>query len=82
MSFVAANGAVPLRRQLWADGLLAVVTLIWGSTFVLVKDVVEQVPVLPFLALRFAIGAGVLFVAVLLLNRWRGLTMRELLWGT
>ncbi|MDQ3704721.1 MAG: DMT family transporter [Chloroflexota bacterium] len=82
MSFIAANEAVPLRRQLWADGLLAVVTLIWGSTFVLVKDVVEQVPVLPFLATRFAIGAGVLFVAVLLLNRWRGLTMRELLWGT
>ncbi|MDQ5826000.1 MAG: DMT family transporter [Chloroflexota bacterium] len=82
MSFIAANEAVPLRRQLWADGLLAVVTLIWGSTFVLVKDVVEQVPVLPFLATRFAIGAGVLFVAVLLLNGWRGLTMREVLWGT
>lgn len=62
--------------------MLAIVTLIWGSTFVLVKDVVDLVPVLPFLAVRFAIGAGVLFVAVLMLNKWRGLTMRELLWGS
>ncbi|MEA2574449.1 MAG: hypothetical protein QOH93_1747 [Chloroflexia bacterium] len=70
-----------MRRQLWADGLLAVVTLIWGSTFVLVKDVVEQVPVMTFLAARFATGGLVLALAVLLLRRWRGLTMRELGWG-
>ncbi|MBN1400352.1 MAG: DMT family transporter [Anaerolineae bacterium] len=30
------------------------VTLIWGSTFVMVKDVVSSYPVFPFLTLRFA----------------------------
>ncbi|MDQ3930238.1 MAG: DMT family transporter [Chloroflexota bacterium] len=70
-----------MHRQLWADGLLAVVTLIWGSTFVLVKDTVEQVPVMTFLAARFAVGGLVLASAVLLLRKWRGLTLRELGWG-
>ncbi|HVF98997.1 MAG TPA: EamA family transporter, partial [Chloroflexia bacterium] len=70
-----------MRNQLWADGMLAVVTFIWGSTFVLVKDMVEQVPVMTFLAARFAIGGLVLAVSVLLLGRWRALTIRELGWG-
>lgn len=81
MSFIDANQAVPLRKQLWADGMLAVVTLIWGSTFVLVKDVTEQVPAMTFLAARFATGGLALAVAVLLMGKWRGLTLRELGWG-
>jgi drug/metabolite transporter (DMT)-like permease len=37
-------------------GLLAV-TAIWGSTFVLIKDVVGRMPVTDFLAVRFVIAA-------------------------
>ena len=37
------------------------VALVWGSTFVLVKDAVVTVPVFPFLAFRFAVGAVVLW---------------------
>ncbi|MBC7234341.1 MAG: DMT family transporter [Chloroflexi bacterium] len=44
------------RRQLWADLLLLLVTLIWGSTFTMVKNAVSDYPVLPFLALRFALA--------------------------
>jgi drug/metabolite transporter (DMT)-like permease len=36
------------------------VTAVWGLTFVQVKDAVEVYPVMPFLALRFAIAALVL----------------------
>ena len=43
----------PKRRQIWADLLLLLVTLIWGSTFVMVKDAVAAYPVFPFLTLRF-----------------------------
>lgn len=39
-----------------ALGLLAV-TAVWGSTFFLLKGVVERVPVTDFLAVRFAIAA-------------------------
>jgi drug/metabolite transporter (DMT)-like permease len=36
---------------------LLLVTLAWGSTFYLIKDVVTRMPVLDFLALRFVIAA-------------------------
>ena len=56
------------RQQLAADGLLLLVTAIWGSTFVMVKDAVATYPVFPFLALRFSLG----LVALLLIG-WRKL---------
>jgi len=55
-------------RQLWADLLLLLVTLIWGSTFVMVKDAIASYPVFPFLALRF----GLATLALLLIG-WRRL---------
>jgi drug/metabolite transporter (DMT)-like permease len=39
---------------------LVVVCAIWGSTFVVVKDAVERMPVMDFLAWRFAIAAIVM----------------------
>lgn len=64
-----------------ADASLVAVTFIWGSTFVLVKDIVAQVPPLFFLTLRFAIGALALTLLITVLRRWSGLSMRELGWG-
>jgi drug/metabolite transporter (DMT)-like permease len=49
---------------------LVAVTAVWGVTFVQVKDAVAIYPILPFLALRFGIAAGVLAPAV---PRVRGL---------
>ncbi len=42
-------------------GLLAL-TAVWGSTFVLIKDVVARMPVADFLAVRFVIAALVMLV--------------------
>ena len=56
------------RRQLWADLLLLLVTLIWGSTFVMVKDATASYPIFPFLTLRFGFAA-----LALLLIGWRRL---------
>jgi drug/metabolite transporter (DMT)-like permease len=39
---------------------LALVTAVWGVTFVQVKDAVEIYPILPFLAIRFGIASAVL----------------------
>jgi len=47
-------------RQLGADALLLLVTLVWGGTFVMVKDAVASYPVFPFLALRFGLASVVL----------------------
>lgn len=64
------------RRQWQADGLLLLVALIWGSTFVLVKQTVAQFPVYAFLFLRFALAtvALVLFFG----RRLRAIGFREL----
>ena len=40
--------------------VLVAVTAVWGSTFVLIKDVVATIPVPDFLALRFLIAAAVM----------------------
>ena len=48
--------------RLRADLALMAVALIWGSTFVIVKEALEQVSTLLFLALRFALAAGALAV--------------------
>jgi drug/metabolite transporter (DMT)-like permease len=41
---------------------LVIVTAVWGSTFVLIKDLVVVLPVTDFLAVRFVIAAAVLLV--------------------
>jgi drug/metabolite transporter (DMT)-like permease len=49
-----------LRRRLLADLALLGITLIWGATFVIVKEALESVSTLLFLALRFSLAAAVL----------------------
>jgi drug/metabolite transporter (DMT)-like permease len=49
-----------------ADGALLIVALVWGATFVMVKDAVTMYPVFSFLALRFAFAALVMLPVVLL----------------
>ena len=54
------------RTTLLATAALLAVTACWGSTFFLIHDLLDRVPVLDFLALRFAIAAGVLGVVTAL----------------
>ena len=51
------------RSALLATGALLLVTASWGSTFFMIKDLLERVPTLDFLAVRFTI-AGLVMVAV------------------
>jgi drug/metabolite transporter (DMT)-like permease len=52
-----------MSKARWATLALVFVTLMWGSTFVLIKDVVRTMPVLDFLAVRF-IAAGLIMAVV------------------
>ena len=56
--------------------LLLAVTVVWGWTFVLVKDAITQYPTLPFLELRFLLAV---LVMVALVRRLP--TRRELMVG-
>jgi drug/metabolite transporter (DMT)-like permease len=49
------------NRALATLGLLAT-TAVWGSTFVLIKDVVGRMPVADFLAVRFVVAAAVMLL--------------------
>jgi drug/metabolite transporter (DMT)-like permease len=54
------NSARP--RTLAATAGLIAMTAVWGSTFVLIKDVVGRMRVVDFLAVRFVIAAAVMLV--------------------
>lgn len=60
------------QRHMRADLVLLLLTLIWGSTFVMVKNAVAVVPPFTFLALRF--GLAFLTMALVLVARRRYLT--------
>ncbi len=48
------------RTALLATLALVAMTACWGSTFYLIKDLLDRVPVLDFLAVRFAVASAVL----------------------
>lgn len=50
-----------MRQRLAALALLSV-TALWGSTFILIKDLNDRLPVVDFLGIRFAIAALALFL--------------------
>ena len=50
--------ATDRRTALLATAALLVVTASWGSTFYLIEDLLDRVPVLDFLAVRFAIASA------------------------
>ena len=50
------------RTTLLATLALLLVTACWGSTFFLIKDLLDRVPVLDFLAVRFAIATVTVFL--------------------
>jgi drug/metabolite transporter (DMT)-like permease len=55
------------HRQYWAEFILVTVAIFWGGTFPLVKDAIEEIPVMAFLWVRFALAAAILFL-------WAGYT--------
>jgi drug/metabolite transporter (DMT)-like permease len=65
---------VPRRLTLLATATLLAVTACWGSTFFLIHDLLERVPTLDFLAVRFTIASVTL---VLLAPRALGRLSRD-----
>jgi drug/metabolite transporter (DMT)-like permease len=54
--------SVTRRQTVLATLALLGMTACWGSTFFLIKDLLDRVPVLDFLAVRFAIAAVALYL--------------------
>lgn len=56
--------------QIFANLLLLLVTVIWGTTFVLVKGAIESIKPFTFLAVRFFIGGLFLLLWLIARNWW------------
>ena len=53
-----------MTRRAKAEALLLLITLIWGSTFVVVKGALSDASPLAFIALRFSVAGTLLFALV------------------
>jgi hypothetical protein len=62
MTTASSGRLSPRATGLVATVALLFVTATWGSTFFLIKDLLDRVPVLDFLAVRFAIATATLLV--------------------
>ncbi len=67
------TGRVPWPVRCALVGMMLAIAAVWGWTFVLVKDAVAIYGVMPFLAVRFLIGAAALAPAGLVRPRPRSL---------
>jgi drug/metabolite transporter (DMT)-like permease len=66
-----------LRRM--AKPLMVLATIIWGSSFFILKDTLDQVPAMFILAVRFSIGAVV--IALVAGKNWRSFDRGYLVGG-
>ncbi len=85
---VVRSAAMPISRGLRADITLILITIIWGSSFALVKKSLAQASPIAFIALRFWIATAVIIAcmprSVLDISRetlGRGITLSALLLG-
>lgn len=67
------------KRKILADAVLLFVTMVWGSSFVLMKNTVLDMNPVAFLAVRFTLAW--LIVLVIFWKNLRGLKLREVLYG-
>src|SRR5260370_5656195 len=67
-------------RNVKVNALLVFVTMIWGSTFLIVQQTIRLTGPFTFLAMRFGIGALVL--AVIFHKRLRHITRAEIFTGS
>jgi len=57
-----------MKRPLFADISLLLVTLIWGTTFVLVQNAIDFLPPFAFNGIRFFIAAFLLFICLIVFD--------------
>lgn len=63
----------------FAKLFIVLATIIWGTSFVIMKNTLDSVPVMPLLAFRFLIAAAIL--AAVFYKSWKSLDRRYFLYG-
>lgn len=68
-----------MTKQLKADLVLLSITLIWGASFTLMKNVLDHIPSFAYLSLRFIIAASIL--SIIYHKRMTKLKFKTVLYG-
>lgn len=68
-----------MSKQVRADLFLLAVTAIWGSSFILMKNVLQHIPSFAYLAMRFIVAAVVL--VIIFHGKFRHLNRKVLTYG-
>jgi drug/metabolite transporter (DMT)-like permease len=63
------RGGKSLRKSMIADGILLLVTLVWGATFVVVQNAISKLPPLTFNSVRFLLASIFLLIFLVLFYR-------------
>ncbi|SHF35123.1 EamA family transporter [Streptoalloteichus hindustanus] len=80
---MSANGTAERTGPTWwAWAALGVVYVVWGSTYLAIRFVVESAPPMLSAGMRFLVGGGVLALLVLLFAGPRALRMTRAQFGT
>ena len=53
------------KMEMIADISILSIALIWGSTFIIIKKAIEEIPTFAFLSLRFGLAAIILLIIIL-----------------
>lgn len=67
------------RTPIWPQVLMVAATVIWGSSFLIMKQSVDSIPMFFLLAVRFTMGAGLL--AAVFFKRWKRMDLETLKGG-
>ncbi|MGI6084535.1 MAG: DMT family transporter [Acetivibrionales bacterium] len=69
-----------MTRQLKADLSLLSITVIWGSSFIIMKNISEDIPAYAYLAMRFLVASIVM--AIIFNRHLKGINLRDLWRGS
>lgn len=67
------------KTPLWPQLLMVAATVIWGSSFLIMSQAVDNIPVFYLLAVRFSLAAALL--AAVFAKRWKGMDKATLKGG-
>lgn len=69
-----------MTKQLKADLILLLVTAIWGISFPLMRNVLDNIPAIPYLAMRFTVAA--ILLSVFFVKKHKGMNGKYILKGS
>ena len=67
------------KPKIWPQLLIVCATVIWGSSFLIMKQTVDNIPVFTLLAIRFTVGGGLL--AAVFWKKWKLLNRETFVGG-